>query len=226
MNKKFLLVFLLIILVLFIYEVEASNNYNLVLGERVLRRGDEGADVAILQQKLRGIGLYEDRVDGLYGANTKQAVRNLQRKNNLTVDGVAGPKTLAVLPQSQLSSRMDVSRDEIIQLAYVIHGEARGENFRGQVAVGAVVLNRVKDDRFPNNIREVVTQRNQFSCFLDGQVNYYPSQTSIEAARAALLGYDPTYGALFFYNPRIATNLAWISQRPIVIEIGNHVFAK
>ena len=94
------------------------------------------------------------------------------------------------------------------------------------MAVGAVVLNRVKSPGFPNTIREVILQEGQFSCILDGQANLYPSQSCIEAAKAAILGYDPTGGALFFYNPRIATNVEWISKRPVITRIGDHVFAK
>lgn len=225
-SRKFLFVLLFFIFITLLCEIdsEASASYHFTLGDRVLRKGIEGADVAILQQKLKEAGIYNGKIDGLYGANTMKAVRIFQELNNLKVDGIAGAKTINELPKSQLMSRMDVSREEIIQLAYVIHGEARGENFRGQVAVGAVILNRVKDSRFPNNIREVVLQENQFSCFIDGQVNYYPSKTSIDAAKAALLGYDPSNGALFFYNPRIA-NLNWISDRPVVTEIGRHIFA-
>ncbi|MFW6282133.1 MAG: cell wall hydrolase [bacterium] len=225
-TRKVLLVFLLILFFTLLYEIEseASSSFYLTLGDRVLRKGDEGADVAILQQKLKTAGAFDGKIDGLYGANTMKAVRLFQEANNLTADGIAGQKTINELPKSQLMSRMDVSREEIIQLAYVIHGEARGESFRGQVAVGAVILNRVKDKRFPDNIREVVLQENQFSCFIDGQVNYYPSKTSIEAAKAALLGYDPTHNALFFYNPEIA-NLNWISNRPVITEIGSHIFA-
>ncbi|MFW6271088.1 MAG: cell wall hydrolase, partial [Bacillota bacterium] len=140
--------------------------------------------------------------------------------------GIAGKKTLNILPKNNLVSRMDVSREEIMQLAYIIHGEARGENFHGKVAVGAVVLNRVRSNKFPNNIRKVILQKNQFSCMIDGQANYYPARSSIEAAKAALLGYDPSHGGLFFYNPEVATNLKWISRRPIIKRIGNHVFAR
>ena len=119
-----------------------------------------------------------------------------------------------------------MSPEDIIQLAYLINGEARGESFKGKVAVGAVVLNRVKSDKFPNSIREVILQEGQFSCISDGQANLYPMKSSIAAAKAALLGYDPTNGALFFYNPKIATNVAWISERPVVARIGQHVFAR
>ncbi|MFY9394655.1 MAG: cell wall hydrolase [Halanaerobiales bacterium] len=226
MNKGKLFPLTIVLLLIIVLSINAAESYNLVLGERVLRKGDEGADVAILQRKLKEIGIYKGGIDGIFGAGTEEAVRNLQKKYKLTVDGIVGEKTINVLPVDNLISRMDVSREEIIQLAYLINGEARGESFRGKVAVGAVVLNRVKSPGFPNTIREVILQEGQFSCILDGQANLYPSQSCIEAAKAAILGYDPTGGALFFYNPRIATNVEWISKRPVITRIGDHVFAK
>ncbi|HHU92844.1 MAG TPA: cell wall hydrolase [Halanaerobiaceae bacterium] len=226
MNKGKLFPLTIVLLLIIVLSINAAESYNLVLGERVLRKGDEGADVAILQRKLKEIGIYKGGIDGIFGAGTEEAVRNLQKKYKLTVDGIVGEKTINVLPADNLISRMDVSREEIIQLAYLINGEARGESFRGKVAVGAVVLNRVKSPGFPNTIREVILQEGQFSCILDGQANLYPSQSCIEAAKAAILGYDPTGGALFFYNPRIATNVEWISKRPVITRIGDHVFAK
>ncbi len=225
-NKLFPILIVLLLLISFTEIHAASDTYNLILGSRVLSKGDQGADVALLQQKLKNIGIYNSEVDGLFGPGTVHAVKILQARFNLGVDGIVGKDTLKVLPKDNLQSRMDVSREDIIQLAYVIHGEARGENFEGKVAVGAVVLNRVRHNKFPNSIREVILQKGQFSCIQDGQANLYPVKSSIEAAKAALLGYDPTYGAIFFYNPRIATNVKWISGRPVVTKIGSHVFSR
>ena len=202
-----------------------ESEYYLELGERVLRNGDEGTDVALLQRKLKEENFYEESIDGLFGPNTERAVKDFQQANNLTVDGVAGPETISNLPREDLLSRVRFSRDEIISLARIIHGEARGEPFKGQIAVGAVVMNRVESDKFPDTIREVILQDGQFSCLFDGQANYqFPSEQEINAARAAMMGYDPSRGSLFFYNPEIA-NLYWISGRPIVKSIGEHVFA-
>lgn len=228
MNKLQILSLIVFMLILIAFtDIKAQDDpYHLTLGNRVLRKGDEGVDVAILQRKLKEIGLYEGRIDGIFGKMTREAVVQLQKNNGLKADGVCGEKTLALLPPDNMLSRMDVSREDIIQLAYLINGEARGESFKGKVAVGAVVLNRVKSDKFPNSIREVILQEGQFSCISDGQANLYPMKSSIAAAKAALLGYDPTNGALFFYNPKIATNVAWISERPVVARIGQHVFAR
>lgn len=219
-------IILLIMLFIYINEIKAESSYHLILGERVLSKGDEGADVALLQQKLKELSIYRGKIDGLYGPSTEGAVRTFQRRNGLLVDGIAGEQTIANLPHDSLISRMDISREEIIQLAHIIHGEARGESFRGKVAVGAVIMNRVKSSRFPDTIREVILQKGQFSCLIDGQANFYPSRSSISAAKAALLGYDPTYDSLFFYNPQVATNLKWISGRPVVVKIGEHLFAR
>lgn len=204
-------------------EVEAG--YHFELGERVLTRGDEGPDVALLQRKLKELSFYEGHIDGLYGAKTVRAVRDFQRKSNITGDGITGRETIANLPQKTLLSRISVDRDEIILLARIIHGEARGESFKGKVAVGAVILNRVESNRFPDTIREVILQEGQFSCLNDGQANYYPFTSSIEAAKAVIMGYDPTFEALYFYNPQVATKVKWISQRSVTTRIGEHVFA-
>lgn len=225
LKKKILFIFLICLFVV-VYQLEVSAAYNLIFGERILKNGDEGADVAILQRKLKELSYYNGVIDGLYGKGTTNAVKLFQRDNGLMTDGIVGDETYQALPKGNLESRMDVSREEIILLARIINGEARGESFRGKVAVGAVIINRVESDSFPNSIREVILQRNQFSCLLDGQANFYPQKSSIDAARAALLGYDPTYGSLFFYNPKVATNVQWISTRPVVASIGDHIFAR
>ncbi len=206
-------------------EIQAEQNLH--LGDRVLRNGDQGGDVAVLQRLLEDTGVYNKRIDGLYGPNTEKAVRRFQEENGLTVTGEVDQETLNHLPDSgNISSKIDISRDEIMLLARIIHAEARGEVANGKVAVGSVIVNRVEDQRFPDNVRDVILEQGQFSSLLDGQANLYPDQDSIDAAKAALLGYDPTYQSIFFYNPATATNLAWISNRPVVKNIGGHVFAR
>jgi len=224
--KKMLTIVVIALFILVSYvSVLKAEDFN-ELGSRVLQYGDEGSDVAILQQRLSHLEFYKGKIDGIYGKNTAQAVKRLQKTYGLTVDGVAGESTFKYLPDNNIYTKMDISRDQIILLARVIHGEARGESFEGKVAVGSVILNRVKDKNFPTTIREVILQRGQFSSLIDGQANLFPDQKSINAARAALVGYDPTYGSLYFYNPDVATNVSWISQRPITLKIGDHVFAR
>lgn len=227
--RKLRLVFLplFLTLILFSYNICSEAAFFMDLGERVLRSGMEGTDVAVLQHILAKKGFYDHReVDGIFGPLTERAVRNFQEENQLHVDGLVGPETVAALPQDFVSglNYYDVPQEEVLLLARVIHGESRGESFEGQVAVGAVVLNRVQNPQFPDTVRKVILQEGQFCITFDGQINLYPEKKALEATRAALSGYDPTRGSLFFYNPEIATNATWISRRPVATRIGNHVF--
>jgi N-acetylmuramoyl-L-alanine amidase len=228
-KKRFKLTITLLILLfmfIFINDTEAYNGYNLEFGERILEFKDKGADVAILQSKLKKLSFYKGKVDGIYGRMTEDAVRRFQASQNVLVDGIVGPVTYNFFKNTELISRMEVSRSDIIQLARIIHGEARGESFTGKVAVGAVIINRVESNMFPDSIRGVILQKGQFSCLIDGQANLYPAESSINAAKAALSGYDPTYSSYYFYNPEVATNLTWIKNRPVVTRIGDHLFAR
>ncbi|NLI38936.1 MAG: spore cortex-lytic enzyme [Clostridiaceae bacterium] len=185
--------------------------------------GSSGQEVIQIQRKLKNWGYYNGAIDGKYGYQTYRAVRWFQSKNGLKVDGIAGKQTLAamgIFPAA--STPADKNLD---LLAHIIHGEARGEPYEGMVAVGAVVLNRVKDSRFPNSIPGVIYQPGAFDAVADGQINLEPSSTAIRAARDALNGWDPTYGCIYYYNPVTATS-KWIWSRPIVTKIGRHNFAK
>jgi N-acetylmuramoyl-L-alanine amidase len=217
---------LLLIMVSFVNLKEAEALDLTEFGSRALRRGDEGIDVAVLQQKLKQLNYYSGTTDGIYGGGTVEAVKRFQSDNALKIDGVFGQSSFDLIPELKAELNFNISRDEIILLARIIHGEARGEDFRGKVAVGSVILNRIKSNLFPNTIREVILQKGQFSSLMDGQANYYPGEEELQAARASLLGYDPTMGSIFFYNPDIATNTAWISQRNFVTRIGGHVFLR
>ena len=224
--KKMLMVLVITMFIFISYvSVLKADDFN-ELGNRVIEYGDEGSDVAILQQRLSNLKFYQGKIDGIYGEKTVGAVKRLQKAYGLKIDGIAGSSTIKYLPDNNIYRRMDITRDQIILLARVIHGEARGESFEGKVAVGAVILNRVDNKNFPDTIREVILQRGQFSSLIDGQANLFPDQQAINAARAALVGYDPTYGSLYFYNPDVATNISWISQRPVTLKIGDHVFAR
>ncbi|MBQ9709031.1 MAG: spore cortex-lytic enzyme [Clostridia bacterium] len=194
----------------------------------VLRQGSSGQEVRTMQQKLKNWGYYTGAVDGIFGSQTRKAVIYFQRKNGLTPDGIVGKKTLAALGMSggggTTSGTGGYSNSDVYLLARLIHSEARGETYTGQVAVGAVVLNRVKSSSFPNTISGVVYQRNAFTAVADGQINLEPNATAVRAAKDAMNGWDPSYGSLYYYNPAIATS-KWILTRKVVVTIGNHVFA-
>lgn len=187
------------------------------------RRGSQGTEVRNIQSRLKAWGYMDGAVDGIYGAKTEAAVRKFQQKNGLTPDGIAGPATLQKigLPTGGTSSNSST----VNLLARIISGEARGEVYEGQVAIAAVVLNRVKHTSFPNTIAGVIYQSGAFTAVTDGQINVAPSESCFRAARDALNGWDPTGGAIYYYNPRTATN-QWIRTRPIIRTIGKHVFCK
>ncbi len=193
----------------------------------VYKQGSRGDTVKTIQKKLKNWGYYTGSVDGIYGAKTKEAVRYFQRKNGLTVDGIAGNKTLAALgisTSSSSSSSSGYSDADITLLARLIYGEARGESYVGQVAVGAVVLNRIKSSSFPNTMSGVIYQKYAFTAVDDGQINLTPNATARKAALDAINGWDPTYGAIYYYNPATATS-SWIFSRQTTVTIGRHVFA-
>lgn len=185
------------------------------------KRGSRGTEVRNIQSRLSAWGYNPGSVDGVYGAKTEAAVKRFQSKHGLTADGIAGPATLAKigLPTGQSTNY----QSNVNLLARVISGEARGESYTGQVAIAAVVLNRVKHSSFPSSIAGVVYQPGAFTAVSDGQINITPSQSCYNAARDALNGWDPTGGSIYYYNPNTATN-GWIRTRPIITRIGKHVF--
>lgn len=195
----------------------------------VLRQGSSGEDVKTVQTKLKRWGYYSGSVDGIYGSKTRQAVEYFQRKNGLTADGIVGKATfeaLGMMSQAQQAggSSVGATNSDTYLLARCIYAEARGESYTGQVAVGAVVLNRVRSPEFPNTIAGVIYQKHAFTAVTDGQINLTPDQTAINAAKDALAGWDPTGGCLYYYNPAKATS-EWIFSRETVVTIGKHVFA-
>ena len=194
----------------------------------VIQQGNTGSTVKTMQRKLKNWGYYKGSIDGIFGAQTKQAVKNFQKKNGLKVDGIVGPKTLAALGMSSTSSSSGNSSSysdaDVQLLARLIYGEARGESYVGQVAVGAVVMNRIRSSSFPNTMSGVIYQRYAFTAVDDGQINLTPNATARKAALDAMNGWDPTYGAIYYYNPAIATS-SWIFSRQTVTVIGKHVFA-
>jgi len=185
------------------------------------QQGSSGSVVTKIQQKLSDWGYYSYDVDGIYGSRTVAAVKKFQRRNGLTVDGVCGPATLAALGINVSGATAQSNQRAL--LARLISAEARGESYVGQVAVGAVVLNRVEHPSFPNTIAGVIYQSGAFSCLYDGQFNQPVSASAYRAADDALNGWDPTGGAIYYFNPSTATS-AWIWSRPLMITIGKHMF--
>ncbi len=194
---------------------------------QVVAWGSQGDQVSAVQKKLKQWGYYDGSVTGYFGQETYNAVVYFQRKNGLKADGVVGPTTAAALGITLSGGAVSVGSfndSEVYTLARLINGEARGEPYIGQVAVGAVVLNRVKSPSFPNTISGVVYQPGAVDAVWDGQINLTPSQDSIRAARDAMNGWDPTGGSIYYYNPATATN-RWIWSRQITLSIGRHNFA-
>ena len=187
------------------------------------RSGDRGEKVREIQTRLKRWGYYTGNIDGIYGKKTVAAVKYFQRQNGLTVDGICGEQTLAALGISGGSQAGD---NDLYLLSRMIAAEARGEPYVGQVAVGAVILNRVRHPSFPNSIAGVIYQPRAFSAIDDGQWQKTPiTDSARRAARDALSGWDPTGGAIYYYNPAKTTS-KWIYSRPVVTTIGAHVFAK
>lgn len=193
--------------------------------------GSKSSEVRSIQEKLKAWGYYKGTIDAIYGYETFVSVKSFQRKNGLPADGICGPDTLAALgissrpastPASTVSRGGD--RNESL-LAHLIHGEARGEPYIGQVAVGAVVLNRVRDSRFPKTIPTVIYQKGAFDAVNDGQINLPADNAAFKAARDALNGWDPSSGAVYYFNPNTATS-KWIWSRTFIKAIGRHYFSK
>ena len=196
------------------------------------RQGDSGSAVTTIQTKLKRWGYFDGPVDGIYGSKTSKAVRSFQRKNGLTADGVAGPATLKALGMEQTSQNSGSSQTgssggnasgDVALLAKVISAEARGEPYDGQVAVGAVILNRIAHPSFPNTLAGVVYEPGAFTCMVDGQIDQPIASSAYQAARDALNGADPSGGAIYYFNPVTATS-AWIWSRPLLTVLGKHRF--
>ncbi len=198
-------------------EVEALSKY-----------GSRGDEVIQIQTKLKRWGYYNGNIDGIYGTQTLEAVKYFQRKNGLAVDGIAGPNTLkamGITSSSSSGSSSSTNSNDLNLLSRVVYAEARGEPYEGQVAVAAVTLNRVKSSSFPNTLAGVVYQSGAYDAVADGQINLTPNSTAKKAAQDAMNGWDPSYGALYYFNPATATN-KWIWSRPMTVTIGKHRFCK
>lgn len=220
-NKKKLILSLVVIFVInimIITSIQCIQEANAAS----YRRGSSGSVVTQIQQKLSDWGYYFDSVDGIFGSRTEKAVKFFQQKNSLTTDGIAGNATLSAIginPSEGATSRTN----DINLLAQLISAESRGEPYSGQVAVGAVVLNRTKHPSFPHSISGVVYQNGAFTCLVDGQFYTPVSDSAYKAAKDALNGWDPSGGAIYYFNPATATS-NWIWSRPELCTIGSHKF--
>ena len=211
--------------------------YEEVVETAVLRQGATGGEVKEVQRRLKMWGYYNGSVDGVFGAGTKKAVIAFQKKNGLTADGIVGASTYKALGmnssyqvlagQSTSSSAQSINgftSADVYLLAKTIYAEGRGEPYTGQVAIGAVIMNRIRSSSFPNTVSGVVYQKGAFTAVSDGQINLTPNQTAMNAAKDAINGWDPSGGALYYYNPAVATS-AWIFDQQTITVIGKHVFA-
>ena len=232
-NKKQAIIMIISTIILLITGTAAiaiiyKNNQENETIEVLSKYGSRGSEVTRIQTKLKRWGYYSGNIDGIYGTQTVKAVKYFQRKNGLTADGIAGPATLkamGITSSSSTSSSTSSYNSNLNLLARVIYGESRGEPYTGQVAVGAVVMTRIKSGSFPNTFSGVVYQSGAFDAVKDGQVNLTPNSTAIKAAQDAMNGWDPSYGAIYYFNPSTATN-KWIWSRPMTVTIGKHRFCK
>lgn len=192
-------------------------------------KGDTTANIKAVQTRLATLGYYTYKVDGIWGSRTKKAVKKFQRDYGLTADGIVGARTekaLKIMLTGKSSrSKNTVSSANLDLLAKCVYAEARGEPYTGQVAIAAVVLNRVKSSSFPNTVSGVIYQKNAFTCVSDGQINLTPNASAYSAAKDALNGWDPTNGCLYYYNPATATS-KWIWSLKVELKIGKHSFAR
>ena len=215
-------------LVLALALVFAVNIFIIALAQKasadLYTKGSSGATVSEIQSRLKNWGYYAGAVDGVYGSQTEKAVRYFQRKNGLQVDGKVGDLTLAALGMTPKgNSGSGQGGGDLNLLARLISAEARGEPYEGQVAVGAVVLNRTKHPSFPNSLSGVIYQPGAFSCLDDGQFDQPVAESAYRAARDAMNGWDPSYGSIYYFNPATATS-KWIWSRPLIVTIGKHRF--
>lgn len=230
---KFIIVPLISVIILMglVFIGYHQNLYNSDLQALVLKWGSRGDYVFVVQDKLKRWGFYDGNIDGIYGTKTMQAVIRFQRKHGLKADGIVGDQTAKALGMNLPASSSggggggSARSNEVYTLAQCIHGEARGEPYIGQVAVGGVIMNRVRSPLFPNTIAGVIFQPGAFTAVDDGQMFQPPGDTATKAAQDALNGWDPSGGAIYYYNPAKTTN-KWIWSRPVIKVIGKHYFAK
>jgi N-acetylmuramoyl-L-alanine amidase len=226
----------IILSVLFVANSEQSKDVQ-AFSNQVIRQGSVGEDVIELQSRLTYNGYYKSKIDGVFGWNTYWAVRNFQYQFGLPVDGIVGAQTKAMLVRATKYVKSGTSgstgttvpsgysQNDIQLMARAVYGEARGESYTGQVAIAAVILNRVQSASFPNTIAGVIYEPGAFTAVADGQINLTPNETAKKAVIDAINGWDPTGNAIYYFNPATATN-KWIWSRPQIKQIGKHIFCK
>jgi len=228
MKKATIIITILVIVTVSVFVFLPSGADSDTANAAVLKQGSSGTLVTTMQTKLKKWGYYTGSVDGIFGAITLKAVKYFQSSNGLVADGIVGTKTAAsmgiTLSSTTSSTSSSSTSSDLYLLAKCIYAEARGEPYTGQVAVGAVVLNRVESSDFPNTISGVIYQPYAFTCVSDGQINLTPDTSATSAAQDALNGWDPTNGCLYYYNPSTATS-SWIWSKTIMLSIGTHNFA-
>ena len=224
---SFLAFFLIFSIIVGIASIYTNQPQQVESQDALSKIGSRGDEVRQIQSKLKSLGFFNGTVDGIYGVKTQSAVKRYQQSVGINADGVAGPKTLLYLGLGSSSggSTSGYSSSDVYLLAKVIAAEARGESYTGQVAVGAVVLNRVDSSSFPDTVSGVVYQAGAFSAVRDSNWSVSPDATSRKAAQDALNGWDPSGGALYYYNPAKTSN-KWIRTRPVITTIGRHVFCR
>ncbi len=215
----FIILLNLFTIMLFLYASTARQESSVTALSKV---GSRGAEVRAIQEKLKERGLYKIAVDGIYGTKTKEAVIKFQKQQGIAADGIAGPVTLKRLGIS-IGSVPAATNANVNLLARIISAEARGESYTGQVAVGAVILNRIEHPSFPDTLSGVIYEPGAFTAITDGQFNQPVADSAYKAAKDALNGWDPSGGAIYYYNPSKTSN-QWIRSRPVITTIGKHVF--
>ena len=235
-KKKIVLITLIIFFSWLLSESVIENNRAQAFSSQIIQRGSTGNDVIELQSRLKYIGYYNGKIDGAFGWGTYWALRNFQFEFGMSIDGIAGTQTKARLvkvtkytPPAKAapaaSTAGGFSQNDIKLISNAVYGESRGEPYTGQVAVAAVILNRVQSASFPNTVSGVIFEPGAFTAVADGQIWLTPNDTARKAVLDAINGWDPTGEAIYYFNPATATN-KWIWSRPQIKQIGKHIFCK
>lgn len=240
----------LVLLLVGAYQWKHVSDSVATFSSATLKTGSKGQDVNELQGRLKYLGFFNGKVDGIFGSATQKSVRWFQSEFGMKVDGVVGQKTKNKLynatknwkpsantgasnagskPGGSNSNNVSnagskgFSENDIKLMSNAVYGEARGEPYEGQVAVAAVILNRVKSTSFPNTVSGVIFQPRAFTAVADGQIYLTPNAKAREAVMQAINGWDPSNGCLYYFNPETATS-PWIWTRTQMKTIGKHIF--